>query len=275
MAMALKASVFFTITLLLILFSQSIATFPTSFFNSETICKLTPHAYFCKFILPSNKFSTIFDYGRISIYQSLLNAHSFLGSVKYFLRLPSTSFLSTIRAFQDCQFLAELNVDYLSYTSGKINSKDSLDSFMADDLHALLSAVLTNVQTCFEGLEATPLASSIKNGLFPFISNGTKFYSVSLALFRRGWIHGLTKSLIGRNHIFSNLPNGRNVPLPLIMSSQDQAIYESVSGRKHRQTDGKRVSVSQVVVVNPDGSGNFTTINEAVVAAPNNTGDSN
>ncbi|KAK7277970.1 hypothetical protein RJT34_22991 [Clitoria ternatea] len=35
------------------------------------------------------------------------------------------------------------------------------------------------------------------------------------------------------------------------------------------------VTVSQQVVVNPDGSGNFTTINDAVAAAPNRTGTAN
>ncbi|MBA0788797.1 hypothetical protein Gotri_006744 [Gossypium trilobum] len=210
--------------------------------------------------------------------QSLLNAHSFLGAIKYFLRLPSTSFLSTIQALQDCQFLAELNVDFLSYTLQGIKS-DGLDTFLADDLHALLSAVLTNVQTCIEGLEATPSASSIKNGLLPSVSNGTHFLSVSLALFRHGWVHGFIKSLTRRNHVFSNLVNGRDSPLPLIMSDHDRAVYESASRQKHVRADeegkDKGVSVSQVVVVNPDGSGNFTTINEAVAAAPNNTGDSN
>ncbi|EOY11548.1 hypothetical protein QUC31_009425 [Theobroma cacao] len=273
--MAPKASALCSIALLLMLFSPSLASFPTSVFNSESICNYTPHADFCKCILPPNKFTTMFDYGRIAVHRSLFTAHSFLGSVKYFLGLPSTSFLSTIRALQDCQFLAEMNVDFLSYTLETINSKDSLDSFLADDLHTLLSAVLTNVQTCLEGLEATPSASSIKNGLLPSISNGSKFYSVSLALFRHGWIHDITKSLTGRNYVFSNLGNGRNAPLPLRMSSHDQAIYESACGQKHVQTDGEEVSVSQVVVVNSDGSGNFTTINDAVAAAPNNSGDSN
>ncbi|KAG4122647.1 hypothetical protein ERO13_D11G279900v2 [Gossypium hirsutum] len=278
--MALKASALCTLSIFVILFSPSFATFPNpaSIFNSESICKLTPHADFCKSILPSDKFATIFDFCKVSIQQSLLNAHSFLGAIKYFLRLPSTSFLSTIRALQDCQFLAELNADFLSYTLQGIKS-DGLDTFLADDLHALLSAVLTNVQTCIEGLEATPSASSIKNGLLPSVSNGTHFLSVSLALFRHGWVHGFIKSLAGRNHVFSNLVNGRDSPLPLIMSDHDRAVYESASRQKHVRADeegkDKGVSVSQVVVVNPDGSGNFTTINEAVAAAPNNTGDSN
>ncbi|KAE8675414.1 putative pectinesterase/pectinesterase inhibitor 20 [Hibiscus syriacus] len=276
--MALRASALCSIPILLFLFSPSFATSPdpASIFNSESVCKLTPHADFCKSILPSNKFATILDFGRDSMHQSLLNAHSFLGSIKYFLRQPSTSYLGTIRALQDCQFLAETNVDFLSYTSERIKF-DRVDTFVADDLHCLLSAVLTNVQTCVEGLEAMPLASSVKHDLLPSMSNGTNFLSVSLALFRHGWVHGFINSLLGRNHVVSNLVHGRDSPLPLIMLGQDREVYESASRRKDVRADGKGegVSVSHVVVVNPDGNGNFTTINEAVAAAPNNTGDSN
>nr|XP_033517242.1 probable pectinesterase/pectinesterase inhibitor 20 isoform X2 [Nicotiana tomentosiformis] len=63
-------------------------------------------------------------------------------------------------------------------------------------------------------------------------------YSVSLALFKYGW-----------------LPNS-----------------PARGGRKLLQMSGiSSVNVTQMVVVNPDGSGNFTTINDAIAAAPNNT----
>ncbi|KAF2309928.1 hypothetical protein GH714_005665 [Hevea brasiliensis] len=56
------------------------------------------------------------------------------------------------------------------------------------------------------------------------------------------------------------------------MSNQDQQIYESLNKRKLLQTTvNASVIVSQMVVVNKKGTGNFTTINDAVAAAPNNT----
>lgn len=57
------------------------------------------------------------------------------------------------------------------------------------------------------------------------------------------------------------------------MSSRNKAIYETVSRRKLLQstTDGDLVLVSDVVVVTQDGTGNFTTINDAIASAPNNT----
>ncbi|OMP03257.1 Pectinesterase, catalytic [Corchorus olitorius] len=277
--MAQKASAgFSTIAiLLLILISPSFASFPSvPILNSDSICNLTPHPDFCKSILPSDKSITKFDFGRICLRQSLSNAYSLLGSVKYFLRLPSTSYLSTIRALEDCKFLAELNVDFLSYTLRNINAKEdnNLDSSMAETLHALLSAVLTNTETCLEGLGASEAASTVKKGLLPSILTGDRFHGISLAIFKHAWIHEITKPLTGRNHGFLNLGKGKNSPLPLIMSGHDQAIYESVSGQKPAHPDvGEGVNVSRLVVVNPNGSGDFTTINEAVAAAPNNTGN--
>ncbi|GKV18497.1 hypothetical protein SLEP1_g28866 [Rubroshorea leprosula] len=59
---------------------------------------------------------------------------------------------------------------------------------------------------------------------------------------------------------------------------RDQQLYEFISREKQVPDDGfvgNDVSVSEVVVVNPDGSGNLTTINDAVAAAPNSTAGSN
>ncbi|KAI7980846.1 putative pectinesterase/pectinesterase inhibitor 7 [Camellia lanceoleosa] len=64
----------------------------------------------------------------------------------------------------------------------------------------------------------------------------------------------------------------KNGHLGLEMLSQHQKVYESVSGRKLLQTSGGgQVKVNNMVIVNKDGSGNFTTISDAVAAAPNNT----
>ncbi|KAK2418746.1 putative pectinesterase/pectinesterase inhibitor [Trifolium repens] len=58
------------------------------------------------------------------------------------------------------------------------------------------------------------------------------------------------------------------------MSNGVRAIYDSARnrhGRKLLQTVDESVTVSEIVVVNQDGSGNFTTINDAINVAPNNT----
>lgn len=60
------------------------------------------------------------------------------------------------------------------------------------------------------------------------------------------------------------------------MSSRTQAIYETATRRNLLQTDDDggdddQIAVRDIVVVSQDGTGNFTTINEAIAAAPNNS----
>lgn len=144
----------------------------------------------------------------------------------------------------------------------------------ANDLQTLLSAILTNTQTCLDGLQSTASAWSIKNGLMTPLSNDTKLYSVSLALFKRGWVPRSNKNTTWQpTRKQSAFRNGK---LPFTMSSRNKAIYESVSRRKLLQfkNDNDVVSVSDIVVVTQDGTGNFTTINDAVASAPNNTNPS-
>ncbi|KAL4317910.1 hypothetical protein GQ457_18G007020 [Hibiscus cannabinus] len=256
MAMAMKVSALY-ISILAVLFSQSLATFPSSPLHSDFICQNTPHSDFCIYILPSNKSHSIFYYANLSIHQSLLNARSFLASVDRFLATSTSN--RTIQALEDCRFLANHSLDFLSQISIGINSKDS---GVADDLHALLSAALTNLETCFEGLEAIPLSSRIKDRLFQ--SNATKSVSVSLAIFRH-WGPGGSRRF---PHI------RRNSPLSLLMSTNKQVIYEFATGKKNiRILTNGQVSVKHVVMVSPKGGGQFRTINAAIAAAPNNLGN--
>ena len=81
-------------------------------------------------------------------------------------------------------------------------------------------------------------------------------YSVSLALFRHGWVHDTRKGRWLRERM---------------KTTQDRSIYEAVRGRKLLQTGGGNVKVNQIVTVRQDGGGNFTAIGDAVAAAPNNT----
>ncbi|KDP23441.1 hypothetical protein JCGZ_23274 [Jatropha curcas] len=291
--MASHLSTFCKFPFLFLLFSPSLANFLTSTSTptgtTESFCNSTPYPYFCKsFLLPFNKSGNIHDYSRISIRQTLSHGRKFLSLVKYLLKLNPTSFSSTtVLALQDCQFLAQLNVDSLSYTLGLINSTNTLPSLQAVDLQTLLSATLTNLQTCLDGVQASKSGSTSLSSLLAPISNGTKHCSVSLAFFTHGWINSGKKKgriLSERKHVFSDIKNGIKDGLPLKMSNKDQEIYESFNKRKLLQTTGitsvkllqttgiTSVLVNQMVVVSKKlGIGNFTSINDAVSAAPNNT----
>ncbi|KAE9611823.1 hypothetical protein Lal_00011547 [Lupinus albus] len=230
-----------------------------------TICKSTPDPSYCKSVLPTQN-GNVYDYCRISVKKSLFQTTIFLNLVNIYLQKSSSLSTPEIRALQDCKSLAELNLDFLSSSFQTVNKTSSfLQSSQADDIQTLLSAILTNQQTCLDGLQST----SLKNRLFSSISNDTKLFSVSLALFTKGWVpsHKNNPSTFHPTRKQLGFQNGQ---LPLKMSSRTRAIYESVSKRKLLQvTVDNNVMVRDIVVVSQDGSGNFTTINDAIAAAPN------
>ncbi|TKY52503.1 pectinesterase/pectinesterase inhibitor 7 [Spatholobus suberectus] len=257
----------------LVLASLSIAdTGSPSIVPPETICGSTVDPTYCKTEL-ANQNGNVFDYGRISFRKSMSQARKFLNLVDSYLQGSSSLSQYTIGALQDCRFLAGQSLGYLSNVYATANQASGvLPTSQAEDFETYLSAVLTNQQTCLDGLQSTPDAR-VKNNLSSSLSDDSKLHSVTLALFLKGWVPAkkiMTSWPQNGRHL--NFKNGR---LPLKMSDRVRAIYDSARhhGRKLLQTVNKdqSVVVSDIVVVSQDGSGNFTTINDAIAAAPNNS----
>nr|XP_016439523.1 PREDICTED: probable pectinesterase/pectinesterase inhibitor 41 [Nicotiana tabacum] len=260
-----------------ILFSQSFAADvpPNTPVPPSVICKSTPYPSFCRSsVLPptGSPNENVYAYGRKSVRKSLSSARKFLSLIQKYLRKSKHLTITAVRALEDCHFLAGLNMDYLSSSFKTVNvTSKILPVLEADDVQTMLSAILTNTQTCLDGLQATSSAWSVRNGLVAPLSNDTKLYSVSLALFTKGWVpkkkNGLKIRQPSQKKLF------KNGQLSFQMSARNQAILETVSRRKllQEQENNDQVNVSDIVIVNQDGSGNFTTINDAVAAAPNNT----
>lgn len=241
----------------------------------DTACDSTMHPSLCKTVLGNQK-GNVFDFGRILLRKSLSQSRRFLNLVDSHLKSPSSLSQSTIRALEDCRFLAELNFEYLSNTLDAVkNLNDFLSSSRAEDLEALFSAVLTNQQTCQDGLDTTASDRRVKDDLSSSLADDTEIYSVSLSLFTKGWAP--------EKKIITSWPrNGRHLEfrnghLPLKMSPRVKAIFDSARrhGRKLLQSDDDSVLVTDIVVVSQDGSGNFTTITDAINSAPNNTASGN
>ncbi|WJX13658.1 pectinesterase [Trifolium repens] len=239
----------------------------------ETICGSTVDPTYCKNVLV-NQNGNIYDYGRISTRKSLSQSRKFMNSMDSYLQGSSSLSQSTIRALEDCRFLAELSFEYLSNTYAMTNQFNNvLPTSQAEDFETLLSAVLTNQQTCLEGLNNIASDQRVKNDLSSSLSDDIKLHSVTLALYKKGWMpQNKIRTSWPQNGRHLNFKNGR---LPLKMSNKTCAIYDSSrhNGRKLLQTvtNEDNVVVSDIVVVSQDGSGNFTTINDAVAAALNNT----
>lgn len=224
---------------------------PSTSLPTETICNYTPFPSFCKSILPPNNSASIQDHGRFSIQQSILTTENLLSLINGYLELRYTLPEYTIRALEDCLLLSNINTDFFANTLETIRSADTLVGPKIDDLLSLLSATLTNLQTCLDGLESITSPSSIKSALQPPLLDGNMLYSVALAIFKHGWV--------------PNTRDGRMLAEPPEATSSGIELYPG----------GNTVKVNQTVFVNPNGSGDFTDINDAVAAAPNNTDGSN
>jgi pectinesterase len=85
-----------------------------------------------------------------------------------------------VGALDDCRHLSQLNVEYLESISAGLKSAKSLNNEVGEQVHTLLSAIVTNQQTCYDGLEDSE--SSIASALFEPLNNVTQLYSVSLGL---------------------------------------------------------------------------------------------
>ncbi|XAR58413.1 Pectinesterase [Bertholletia excelsa] len=240
---------------------------------NKHICKYTPYPAYCRTVLPSNNSANVYDYGRFSFKKSISSAQKFLSLINKLLRRPSALTPSAVSALQDCNFLANLNMDYLYSSIQTLNaaSNTQLPSVEAEDVQTLLSGILTNTETCLDGIQATAASWSVKNGVIAPLANDTKLYSVSLALFTKGWVPNKKKGGASKSAARKQL-SFRKGKLPFQMSNRHKAILESLSGRKLLQSsDDGQVVVSDMAVVSQDGQNNFTTITDAVNAAPNNT----
>ncbi|XP_078445067.1 pectinesterase-like [Wolffia australiana] len=228
------------------------------------VCNSTLNPAFCKTVLPPGD-GNLYDYGRFSVARSLTQARKFSRMVKKKLAKSSSS-LSTlsVRALQDCDLLSELNVDFLQSTGRTLNSSDTLLDPQAEEAQTLLSALLTNQQTCLEGLQLASSDWSLRAELGAPIANDTKLFSLSLALFSRAWRRKKKPSPYQTSFFFP----GSAIP------TRTQLIQASSTGTRRllqSSPPSNSVFVRNFVVVNKTGSGNFTTIGAAVSAAPNNT----
>ncbi|KAG7595607.1 Pectinesterase inhibitor domain [Arabidopsis suecica] len=280
-------------------FFQSLLVSSQTLSNSSTICKTTPDPKYCKSVFPHSQ-GNVQQYGRFSIRKSLSQSRKFIRTIDRYIKRNAhlSAHLSqpaVIRALQDCRFLAGLTMDYLLTSFETVNDTSANSSFKtlsfpkADDIQTLLSAALTNEQTCLEGLTTAASSSAtwtVRNGVALPLVNDTKLLGVSLALFTKGWVPKKKKRAgfawaqprSGSSTHTKPFRLFRNGALPLKMTEKTKAVYESLSRRKLSEgdgngdgDDGSMVLISDIVTVSQDGTGNFTNITAAVAAAPNNT----
>nr|QIR83184.1 pectin methylesterase 26 [Cunninghamia lanceolata] len=244
--------------------------------NVESACELAPNRTFCEWSLsqsggsagagPKNLSEIVMRY---SLRQAKIVKGSISGGSSSGLSMQS-------QAIEDCNFLYGLTVDYLMASLAKLtNSTNSTVGWKsAVDIQSYLSAALTNQATCLEGLKL----ANVKLRQFSFtngISNASDSVSSSLALMKKFFIAGKappkrSRSVHSRRLLsdddFVSQYGSVDDGLPSWLSRADRRrLLQSSSG------DG--VLVGDVVTVAQDGSGNYTTITDAINAAANQSAD--
>ncbi|XP_009369732.1 probable pectinesterase/pectinesterase inhibitor 12 [Pyrus x bretschneideri] len=149
-------------------------------------------------------------------------------------------------AVQDCQELHQITLSSLQRSVSRVQAQNAKK---LNDARAYLSAALTNKNTCMEGLDSAsgPMKSTLVNSL----TSTYKYVSNSL-------------SVISKQGANKGRTNRRLMSVPRWLSRRDRRILES---------SGNEYEPSEVLTVAADGSGNFTTISDAIIFCPNNSYD--
>ncbi|XP_010548770.1 PREDICTED: pectinesterase-like [Tarenaya hassleriana] len=278
--MAQKPSItsFFVMIIPMFLFSVLTHAQPTVL--PEDLCKSTIQQSVCNSILTGAEPGPVTGFARIALEKSQQVTQRLLASL-------ATSPPSSL-AHEDCQFLARLSVEHLTRVAGKITGVDVLGVSEVDESVTLLSAALSNYDTCHESIFevlAGKSPSPEESGVLARVSDGAKVISVCLALFRKAW--PAPSSLPGikppERHLLEKKWSEVSVRK---MSERERMIYERVMvvGRKLLQVinmgpnslrqspfpnHGTAAKVAKtVVVVNPSDPPAFSNITAAVAAAP-------
>ncbi|KAJ7982449.1 Pectinesterase [Quillaja saponaria] len=241
-------------------------------------CKSTPYPKLCRSILSAVRSSPSdrYGYGKFSIKQSYKQAKKLANVFHDLLKRRDSSSLNhaELAALEDCSQLNELNVEYLDSVTNELKTAQELSFELVDRVQTYLSAIPTNHQTCFDGLVVTK--SSIANVLSVPLQNVTKLYSVSLGLVTQALNRNLKKNKKRKEELKNKIDHGHlREPLQSLIQVLKnnhhckQSFNCSRGERLLKEQESRGILINNVVIVNQDGTDNFTTIGQAIEVAPN------
>ncbi|TKY68434.1 pectinesterase/pectinesterase inhibitor 47 [Spatholobus suberectus] len=245
--------------------------------SPSSACKSTLYPKLCRSILSSIRSSPSDPYklGKFSIKQSLKQAKKLAKVFDDFLQKHKSSSLNSaeIAALEDCSELNQLNVNYLYSVSQELKSANSSSTELVEKIETYLSAVATNHYTCYDGLVATK--SNIAHALAVPLSNVTQLYSVSLGLVTQALKKNLKKHKT-RKHGLPTTDYKVRQPLTKLIKllrTKYSCTTSSNCTRSERilkESESKGILLKEFAIVSLDGTANFTSIGEAIAAAPDN-----
>lgn len=157
------------------------------------------------------------------------------------------------RALDDCLELLDETVSQLKTAITDLHTNKSAKKHYSD-LQTLLSGAMTNQYTCLDGFAYSK--SNIRRYIERRLDNISHHVSNSLAMLKK--IPGAKKTS-REAEVFPEYGKMKG-GYPGWLSKKDRRLLQSSVGE-----------IKYDLVVAKDGSGNFTTINEAVAAAPNSS----
>ncbi|KAK7334538.1 hypothetical protein VNO80_26296 [Phaseolus coccineus] len=247
--------------------------------SSSAACKATLYPKLCRSILSAIRASPSdpYGYGKFSIKQSLKQARKLAKVFEDFLqRHQSSSSLNhaEVASLGDCRDLNNLNVDYLASISEELKFAASSDSELVQKIESYLSAVATNHYTCYDGLVVTK--SNIANALAVPLKGVTQLYSVSLGLVTEALDKNLRRNKTRKHglptHTFKvRQPLEKLIKLLRTKYSCTKLSNCSRAGRNLKESGSQGILLHDFVFVSSYGIDNYTSIGEAIAAAPNNT----
>ncbi|KAI4335144.1 hypothetical protein L6164_013817 [Bauhinia variegata] len=254
--MASSSHKLFFILLLIIFLSQTLTvkssnfsttTFHSNFSSLRSFCRSTPYPDACfnslKLSISINIGPNILNF----LLQSLQVAISEATKLSdLFYKAGLKNIIEKQRgAIQDCK---ELHQSTLTSLKRSLSGIRAANHNKLADARAYLSAALTNKNTCLEGLDSA--SGSLKPVIVNSMINAYKHVSNSLSMLSKPGIR-----------VPKGRKNRRLMGVPAWLSSKDHRLLQSNDQGEYS------------IVVAADGTGNFTTISEAINFAPNNSFD--
>ncbi|XP_049936166.1 probable pectinesterase/pectinesterase inhibitor 41, partial [Nymphaea colorata] len=186
-------------TIFIVLIPSSLSQNLTTPVPPNEACSITTNPAFCRSILPRQGRWDLYHYGRFLLFRSVLQSRTFTFLIDQALKFSATTLSGqAVGALEDCLLLSQLNSNFLdfSYTSLNDTGNTNLPDDETDELHTLLSAIVTNQQTCYDGLDQASLLPFLRSRreVYDPLVNGSELYRSSLDLFAHSWPGGATGS---------------------------------------------------------------------------------
>ena len=166
-------------------------------------------------------------------------------------------------ALDTCKELAHRATEDLERSFSKFKNFDVADLDSAiDDLKIWLSGAITHQETCLDGFESVEGGAGMK--MREFLTTSMQMTSNGLAM-----VNGVSQvldSIIGQNFNSRRLLSADNVPI--IGHEDEEPKWIDFNKRKLLKSDKDKIKPD--ITVAKDGSGDYTTINEALKHVPIN-----